>query len=67
MEVGNTGMTTMRIVGWQVQPVIMKDDGDDLEAVEVKAVFIPAKQWEEFKTGGDKLALEQVQQQIENS
>ena len=55
----------MRVVGWQVAPVIMKDDGENLEAVPVQSQLIPAAQWEAFKAGGDDAALERVRAQIE--
>lgn len=55
----------MRLVGWMVQPVLMADDGDNLEAVQVQAQTIPASQWKQFKDGGDEAALEQMRAQIE--
>jgi len=55
----------MRVVGWRVQPVIMKDDGEQLEAVEVQGAMIPASGWQAFKSGGDEAALERVRGQIE--
>jgi hypothetical protein len=55
----------MRLVGWNVQPVIMSDDGENLTAVNVQAVQIPAAQWQAFKDGGDIAALEQVRPQVE--
>jgi hypothetical protein len=57
--------TRMRVTGWRVQPVVFKDDGENLEEVEVQAAMVPAAQWEAFKAGGDASALEQVRQQIE--
>lgn len=55
----------MRVVGWQVQPVVMADDGEHLTPVNVGPQMIPAAQWEAFKDGGDAQALESVRQQIE--
>jgi hypothetical protein len=55
----------MRVTGWRVQPVVFKDDGENLEEVEVQGAMIPAAQWEAFKAGGDVTALEQVRAQIE--
>ena len=43
----------MRIVGWQVQPIVMADDGETLESRNVQGQFIPVKQWDDFKNGGD--------------
>ena len=57
----------MRVVGWRVQPVIMKDDGEQLEAVEVQGAMIPASGWQAFKDGGDDTALEQVRAQVETA
>jgi hypothetical protein len=63
---GDGSVTTrMRVVGWQVQPVIMADDGDNLIPINVDMVMIPAAQWEDFKAGGDSEALRQVREQIE--
>jgi hypothetical protein len=55
----------MRVVGWQVQPIVMADDGDNLTPVNVQPVTISAAQWQAFKDGGDEQALEQVRAQIE--
>lgn len=59
--------TRMRLVGWNVQPVIMADDGDNLTAVPVAATMIPAVGWDEFKAGGDDAALEDLRTQVENA
>lgn len=56
----------MRLVGWNVQPVLMADDGENLTPVQVGATMITAANWDEFKEGGDKLALEDLRAQIEN-
>ena len=55
----------MRLVGWNVQPVVMADDGENLTPVNVGAQMVPAAQWQAFKDGGDLTALEQVRAQIE--
>lgn len=55
----------MRLLGWQIQPVIFADDGDDLTAVQVQAQTIPASQWQAFKDGGDETALETLRAQVE--
>jgi hypothetical protein len=55
----------MRLVGWKVQPVVMRDDGDNLEEVQVQGALVPAAQWQSFKDGGDADALEGVRRQIE--
>lgn len=55
----------MRVIGWKVQPVIMRDDGETLEDVEVKGVLVPVKQWAGFKNGGDEQALAGIRRQIE--
>lgn len=57
--------TRMRIVGWEVRPVVMADDGDNLDPIQVGPQMIPAAQWEAFKAGGDAQALAGIQQQIE--
>jgi hypothetical protein len=58
-------MPRMRLVGWSVQPVIMADDGDNLDPVQVQPQMIPAKDWQAFKQGGDEASLEQMRAQIE--
>jgi hypothetical protein len=58
--------TRMRLVGWNVQPVIMADDGEDLTPVAVQATMIAAKDWQGFKDGGDKAALEELRPKVEN-
>lgn len=55
----------MRVVGWNVQPVVMADDGENLVAVQVTPQMIPAGLWEEFKAGGDAAALEQIREEVE--
>ena len=53
----------VRLVGWNVQPVLMVDDGEDLTPVNVGAIQIPAKEWDKFKNGGDEQALAELRQQ----
>ena len=55
----------MRLVGWNVQPVVMADDGENLTPVEVGAQMVPAAQWEAFKAGGDVAALDNIRAQVE--
>lgn len=55
----------MRVVGWNVQPIIMSDDGENLTPVPVQATTINAADWEEFKLNGDKAALEELRAQVE--
>lgn len=57
----------MRLLGWQVVPVIFADDGEDLEPVQVQPQMIPAAQWDTFKDGGDKIALESLREQVEGA
>lgn len=59
--------TRMRVVGWNVQPVVMADDGENLTPVQVGPQMIPASQWEDFKAGGDKKSLEGVRGHIEQA
>jgi hypothetical protein len=60
-------VNTLRVVGWQVQPVLMADDGENLTQVQVAAVMVPAKDWAAFKDGGDEQALSQIRNQIETA
>ena len=57
----------MRVVGWNVQPVIMADDGENLTEVQVQPQRITAAQWQAFKAGGDETALESLRRQVEES
>lgn len=60
------GKVRMRVVGWQVMPVIMADDGVNLESVPVNPMHVPAAQWKEWKaSGGDRQALENLRLQVE--
>ena len=65
-RIGVTESVRMRLVGWQVQPVIMADDGENLTAVQVGAQIVPAAQWQAFKDGGDAAALESLRTQVED-
>jgi hypothetical protein len=58
-------MRKMRVIGWSVQPVIMIDDGENLESVDVKGQFVPARKWNEFKNGGDERGLAPLRAQLE--
>jgi hypothetical protein len=55
----------MRLVGWNVQPVVMADDGESLTPVHIAPQIILVAQWDAFKAGGDVAALAQVRAQIE--
>ena len=57
----------MRLVGWNVQPVVMADDGENLTPVQVSSQMIPASAWERFKQGGDEEALEALRDHIERA
>jgi hypothetical protein len=57
----------MRLLGWQVQPVIMIDDGENLEQAHVQPQFIAARQWDQFKDGGDEAALAQLRAETEGT
>ena len=57
----------IRLVGWQVQPVVMADDGENLTPVQVSGRMIPASEWQAFKDGGDAAALEAVRRQFEQA
>jgi hypothetical protein len=57
----------MRLVGWQVCPVVMADDGELLENVPVQPVMVPASGWRAFKDGGDTAALEGIRAQVEGA
>lgn len=58
-------MSRMRLVGWEVRPVIMADDGENLTPVPIGPQVIAASDWEKFKAGGDADALAQIRTQVE--
>lgn len=60
-------MSRMRLVGWEVRPVVMVDDGENLTPVPVQPVTISAEQWEGFKAGGDEQSLDQLRSQVEGN
>lgn len=60
-------MSRVRVVGWNVQPIVMVDDGEHLTPVQVGAQMVPSIGWDEFKQGGDDLAIESIRDQIEAS
>lgn len=55
----------LRIVGWNVQPVVMADDGDNLTPLPVAPQMVNAADWEAFKAGGDVEALAAIRAQVE--
>ena len=54
----------IRVVGWEVRPITMADDGENLTPVNVQAVMIPAAEWQSFKDGGDRAALQSIGDRI---
>jgi hypothetical protein len=54
----------VRLVGWNVQPVVMTDDGEHLTPLQVNVQMIPAAEWERFKDGGDVEALHAIREQV---
>lgn len=58
-------MSRMRLVGWEVRPVVMLDDGDQLTPVQVGSQTIAAADWDGFKNGGDERALDRLREQVE--
>lgn len=54
----------VRIIGWQVLPIVMLDDGENLTPIPVQPLTVAAKDWQEFKDGGDTLAIDSVRQQM---
>jgi len=64
---GQVRTKKMRLVGWSIQPIIMADDGENLTPINVGATMIPATEWDDFKSGGDERALEELRQQVEGA
>lgn len=58
-------METVRVVAWEVRPIIMADDGTNLRPIEVTALSVPAAAWTEWKAGdGDITALDAIEAQL---
>lgn len=57
----------MRLVGWEVRPIVMADDGENLAPINVNPQMIPAAAWQTFKDGGDSDALDKLRAQIESN
>lgn len=57
-------MNRLRIVGWNVQPIAMIDDGENLTALPINPQLIPNTLWQEFKDGGDDKMLDSIRMQI---
>jgi hypothetical protein len=55
----------MRLVGWNVTPVVMLDDGENLTPVNVPAAFVPAREWDGFSAGGWQEHLAGLAKQLE--
>jgi len=56
----------MRLVGWEVRPIVVVDDGENLTSVPVNPQTISSAGWQAFKDGGDAAALEALRKQIED-
>ncbi len=57
-------MSRLRLVGWNVQPIVMADDGQNLTPLRVDGTMVPASAWEDFKAGGDERALDGLREQL---
>ena len=57
----------MRLIGWEVRPIIMADDGENLTSVPVNPQTIAAPAWEKFKDGGDEEALSSLRAIVETT
>lgn len=55
----------MRVIGWEVRPVIMADDGEDLTSVPVQPQMVARSAWQAFKDGGDDAAIDNLREQLE--
>lgn len=55
----------LRIVGWQVQPQLMVDDGENLQPLNTQPITIPHSEWDEFVDGGWEEAIGRVREQVE--
>jgi hypothetical protein len=58
-------MPRLRVVGWNVAPVLMLDDGEQLEPVPVQPATIRAgAAWQAFVDGGWKEHLDRLREQV---
>lgn len=57
-------MSAVRMVGWEIRPVVMLDDGEHLTPLPVEPRTILAAQWDEFKNGGDERAVQHLRDQV---
>lgn len=55
-------MAKLRVVGYQIQPVLMVDDGESLEAIPVDPVFVKAK---DFASFDPEPSLAQIRAKVE--
>lgn len=55
----------VRIVQWNVQPVVMVDDGEILTPLPVEALSIAAADWPAWAENGWRAAVEQLRAQVE--
>lgn len=62
----NDSRVRVRVVGWNVEPVIMFDDGDNLTSVQVQPLKDLQNDWQVFVDGGWQQGLKPVHEQIEN-
>lgn len=54
----------IRLVGWNVQPVVMIDDGDNLIPTQIAPQLILAVAWQAFKDGGDTHVIDGLRAQL---
>jgi hypothetical protein len=58
-------MMRLRVVGWQVTPVLMTDDGENLRPLTLPPAMIPGEDWAAFVEGGWKEQLDRLRDEIE--
>lgn len=58
-------MKQVRVIGWDVRPVLMVDDGEHLTPLDVQPVTVLAVHWDQFKNGGDAKAITDIQAQVD--
>ena len=55
----------VRVLQWIVKPVVVVDDGENLEVLPTKEQAIPANLWEAFKAEGADIAIEALQAEVD--
>lgn len=59
-------MSRVRVLRFIVQPVLVIDDGEDLDPIDVQPIEVAARDWPTFAAEQWPAMLQQVQSQIDD-